>query len=277
MVRSRTQKVTGYVVLIVFLILILLPFYWMFITSFKVNTSISEYPPSLFPLHWTLEHYRTAFSSTYHFGTYIRNSVVVAVLTTFFVLMFASMAGFSIARLPIKAKTPMMMGLLMISVFPPIAIIIPLYMMLHEVGWLNSYQALIIPYTAFNLPFAIWILRNFFLQVPGALFEAAKIDGASVFQTFYRVFLPLTTPGLFTAAVFTFVASWTEFFMALVLNTKATWQTIPVGIALFSGEYSVPYGDLFAGSIVSIVPILILVVIFRKWIVSGLTAGAVKG
>lgn len=280
MIQTRRQKVTGYVVLILFLVFILLPFYWMFITSFKQNTSISAYPPTLFPHRWIFEHYTTAFGTgvgQFHFGTYMRNSVIVALASTFFVLAFASMAGFSIARLPVKAKTPMMMGLLMISVFPPIAIITPLYMLMRTVGWLNSYQALIIPYTAFNLPFAIWILRNYFTQVPGALFEAAKIDGASVFQTFYRIFLPLTTPGLFTAAVFTFVAAWTEFFMALVFNTSDSMRTIPVGIALFSGQFSVPYGDLFAGSVASIVPILILVVIFRKWIVSGLTAGAVKG
>lgn len=276
MIQTRSQKIIGYVVLIAFLLLILLPFYWMFITSFKLNTDISAYPPSLFPSHLTLSHYGTAFGK-FGFGVYIRNSVIVALLSTFFVLSFASMAGFAIARLPVKAKIPMMMGLLMISVFPPIAIITPLYMLLRDVGWLNSYQALIIPYTAFNLPFAIWILRNYFLQVPGALFEAAKIDGASVFQTFYRIFLPLTTPGMFTAAVFTFVASWTEFFMALVFNSSDSMRTIPVGIALFSGQFSVPYGDLFAGSVVSIVPVLILVVIFRKWIVSGLTAGAVKG
>ncbi|WDL99507.1 carbohydrate ABC transporter permease [Alicyclobacillus sp. ALC3] len=248
----------------------------MFITSFKPNTDISAYPPSLFPGTWTLVHYRNAFGQ-FQFGVYMRNSVFVALSSTVFVLAFASMAGFAIARLPVKAKTPMMVGLLMISVFPPIAIITPLYMLLRTVGWLNSYQALIIPYTAFNLPFATWILRNYFLQIPGALFESAKIDGASVFQTFYRIFLPLTSPGLFTAAVFTFVASWTEFFMALVFNTSNSMRTIPVGIALFSGQFSVPYGDLFAGSVASIVPILILVVIFRKWIVSGLTAGAVKG
>lgn len=276
MIQTRRQKVIGYVVLILFLVAILLPFYWMFITSFKPNTDISAYPPSLFPRSWTFVHYRNAFG-LFQFGVYMRNSVIVALSSTFFVLAFASMAGFAIARLPVKAKTPTMVGLLMISVFPPIAIITPLYMLLRTVGWLNSYQALIIPYTAFNLPFATWILRNYFLQVPGALFEAAKIDGASVFQTFYRIFLPLTSPGLFTAAVFTFVASWTEFFMALVFNTSNSMRTIPVGIALFSGQFSVPYGDLFAGSVASIVPILILVVIFRKWIVSGLTAGAVKG
>lgn len=276
MIKPRWQRVLGYVVLILFLILILFPFYWMFATSFKPGKEVSAYPPTYFPTNPTFAHYQEAFVQ-YGFGQYILNSVIVAVVATFFVLFFASMAGFSIARLPLPGKRPMLIFLLIISVFPPIAVITPLYMLLRDVGWLNSYQALIIPYTAFNLPFAIWILRNYFLQVPGALFEAAKIDGASVFQSYYKIFLPLTRPGLFSAAVFTFVAAWTEFFMALVFNSSNSMRTIPVGIALFSGQFNVPYGTIFAGSVVSILPIIILVIIFRKWIVSGLTQGAVKG
>ncbi|QQE79676.1 carbohydrate ABC transporter permease [Alicyclobacillus sp. SO9] len=248
----------------------------MIITSFKPINSISAYPPTLFPQHWTFSHYTQAFGE-FHFTHYIVNSVVVAVATTFLVLMFASMGGFAIARLPVRGKTPALITLLVISMFPPIAIVTPLYAMMRGLNWLNSYQALIIPYTAFNLPFAIWILRNYFLQVPGALYEAAKMDGANAFQTYYRIFLPVTTPGMFTAAVFTFVAAWTEFFMALVFNPSDSMRTIPVGIALFSGQYNVPYGTIFAGSVVSVIPIIILVIIFRKWIVSGLMAGSVKG
>lgn len=276
MIRTKWQIFWGYVVLIIFLLGILLPFYWMFVTSLKSNTAISAYPPDLFPTHITWIHYERAFT-VYHFSVFIVNSVIVAVVTTVLVLFFASMAGFVVARLPIRGKVPIMMALLVISVFPEIAVISPLYMLMRSLGWLNSYQALIIPYTAFNMPFAIWILRNYFSEIPVALFEAAKMDGATVFQTYWRIFLPVTTPGLFTAAVFTFVASWTEFFMALTFNSQDNMRTIPVGIALFSGEYNVPYGSIFAGSVVSIVPILILVIIFRKWIVSGLTAGAVKG
>jgi len=276
MVQSRTQKVTGYIVLILFLLMILAPFYWMFITSFKPNSEITAYPPGVVPTHWTFSHYTEAFNR-FGFGIYIRNSVIVAVTSTVLVLVFSSMAGFSIARLPVRGKVPTLISLLIISMFPAIAIVSPLYMFMRELGWLNTFQALIVPYTAFNLPFAIWIMRNYFLQVPGALLEAAKVDGASVFQTFWRIFLPLTTPGLFTAAVFTFVATWTEFFMAFVFNSSNSMRTIPVGIALFSGQFTVAYGDIFAGSVVSLVPIILLVIIFRKWIVSGLTTGAVKG
>lgn len=276
MVQSRLQKVIGYVVLILFLLIILAPFYWMFITSFKQPTSIAAYPPSLFPHHWTFANYTQSFER-FGFGVYLKNSVIVAITSTFLVLVFSSLAGFTLSQLPVRGKVPIMVGLLVISMFPPIAIISPLYTFMRDLNWLNTYQALIIPYTAFNLPFSIWILRNYFLQVPKALMEAAKVDGAAPLTSFWRIYLPLTTPGLFTAAVFTFVATWTEFFMALVFNSSNTMRTIPVGIALFSGEYTVPYGNIFAASVVSVVPIILLVIIFRKWIVSGLTAGAVKG
>lgn len=276
MVQPTWRKVLGYVVLIVFLLFILSPFYWMFITSFKPDLEIAAYPPPLIPKHWTFSNYTTAFQH-YNFGIYIRNSIIVSVLSTFFVLLFGSMAGFSLARLPISGRRFIMIALLIISMFPEIAVVSPLYVMMKTLGWLNSYEALIVPYTAFNLPFAIWILRNYFVQVPTALFEAAAVDGAGVFKTFYRIFVPVTTPGLFTAAIFAFVATWTEFLFALVFNSSDSMRTIPVGIALFSGQFSLPYGTIFAGSIVSLVPIVILVILFRKLIVSGLTQGATKG
>lgn len=266
----------GYIVLIAFLLIILLPFYWMLITAFKPDGDIAAYPPSLFPRHWTFYHFVEAFTK-YGFAPFIRNSVIVSLITTFLVLAFGSMAAFAIARLPIRGRVGIMVVLLMISMFPEVAVVSPLYVLLRNLGWLNSYQALIVPYMAFNLPFAIWILRNYFIQVPHALFEAASVDGASVFHIFYRIFLPVTLPGLFTAGVFTFVACWTEFLFALVFNSSNNMRTIPVGIALFSGQYTVPYGTIFAGSVVAILPIVILVIVFRKWIIGGLTQGAVKG
>jgi multiple sugar transport system permease protein len=276
MVQSRARKVFGLVVLLFFLLVILLPIYWMVVTSFKPDMDLGAYPPSLWPHQWTLQHYKEAFVQ-FNFGNYIRNSLIISCISTALVLAFSSMAGFAIARLPIRGKVPLLISLLVISMFPAISIVSPLYMLMKQLGWLNSYQALIIPYVAFNLPFSIWIMRNYFLQIPKALFEAAKVDGATVFQTYLRIYVPLTTPGMFTAAVFTFVATWTEFFMAITFNSSDSMRTIPVGIALFSGPYTVPYGTIFAGSVVAIVPIVILTIIFRKWIVSGLTQGAVKG
>jgi len=270
------KKTIGYMVLVLMLLVIIAPFYWMVVTSFKGNLEISNIPPTLFPHHPILTQYEQAFG-VYGFGVYFRNSIIVSVSATIVVILFASLASYAIARLPIRGKAPLMVGLLAISTFPQVAVISPLFILLERLGWLNSYQALIIPYVAFNLPFAIWVMRTYFVGIPKELDEAARVDGANLFTTIFRVILPLATPGLFTGGVFTFVACWTEFFFALTFNNDTAFRTIPVGIALFSGQFTIPYGTIFAGSTVAVAPIVILVLIFQKWVVAGLTAGAVKG
>ncbi|MCL2516508.1 MAG: carbohydrate ABC transporter permease, partial [Microbacteriaceae bacterium] len=190
---------------------------------------------------------------------------------------FGTLAGYALGRMPIKGKLPILVALLMISVFPAIALIAPLYLLMREVNWLNSYQALIVPYTALNLPFAIWILRNYFMGVPKEMEETSRIDGASPLRTVWSVVLPMALPGLFTAGIFAFTACWTEFLMALSFNSADAFRTIPVGIALFGTPHVTPYGIIFAAATVAVVPIAILVLVFRKSVVSGLTSGAVKG
>lgn len=255
---------------------VLLPIYWMLAGSFKGNGSIGASPPQIFPSPVSTTNYNTAFSQ-YTFGRYILNSLVVAICATILVLALGILAGYALGRLPVRGKFPMMVGLLMISVFPQIAVIAPLYLILRDIGWLNSYQALIFPYTAFNLPFAIWILRNYFLGISMSMEESARIDGAGPFRTLFTVVLPQVKPGVFTAGVFTFTACWTEFLMALSFNQANNMRTIPVGIAEFAAPFTIPYGTLFAASVVAVVPIAILVLVFRKAVVSGLTSGAVKG
>ena len=274
--RLLGRKSIGYIVLIGMLLIIVAPFYWMVITSLKPFMSIIAPTPSLVPHHPTLMWYQEAFYQ-FGFGTYIMNSVIVSVISTVIVMILASLASYAIARLPIRGKAPIMVFLLMISTFPQVGVVSPLYIVLQHLGWLNSYQALIIPYTAFNLPFAIWVMRTYFAGIPKELDEAARVDGAGVLTTIFRIILPLATPGLFTGAIFTFVACWTEFFFALVFNSINAFRTIPVGIALFGGQYTIPYGTMFAGSTVAVLPIVIIVLIFQKWVVAGLTAGAVKG
>ena len=153
----------------------------------------------------------------------------------------------------------------------------PLYLLMRNLGWLNSYQALVLPYTAFNLPFAIWILRNYFLGIPKEMEETGRIDGASPLRTVWTIVLPQALPGLFTAGIFCFTACWTEFLMALTFNSSNNYRTIPVGIAEFGGNFQEPYGTIFAASVVAVVPIGVLVFVFRKFVISGLTSGAVKG
>ncbi len=251
------------------------PLYWLLTSSFKNANDIQNPSPSVLPRSWTFNNYTTAFGQ-YHFGIYFANSLIVATGTTVLVLLLGTPAAYAMGKLRMTGKFTVLVMLLMISVFPVIAVIEPLFLILRTLGWLNSYQALIVPYVAFNLPFTIWILRNYVLGVPYEMIEAAHIDGASQLRTLLTVVVPTMLPGLFTAGIFCFTACWTEFMMALTFNSNNSFRTIPVGVSLFGTEYTLPYGPIFAGSVVAIVPIVILVLIFKRSVISGLTAGAIK-
>ncbi|MGH8989548.1 MAG: carbohydrate ABC transporter permease [Acidimicrobiales bacterium] len=251
---------------------VVLPILWMIVSSFKgpgsINTSV------ILPHPFTTVNYDTAFVQ-YDFGRAILTSAIVTVCSTVLVLGVGTLAGYGLARTPMRGKFPIMVALLMISVFPAIAVIAPLFLIMREIGWLNSYEALILPYSAFNLPFAIWILRNYFLGIPKEMEETGRIDGASALRTVWSIVLPQAKPGLFTAGIFCFTACWTEFLMALSFNP--TLKTIPVDLSTVGTIFEAPFGIIFAASCVATVPIAILVLAFRKSVVSGLTAGAVKG
>ncbi|MHB1496412.1 MAG: carbohydrate ABC transporter permease [Acidimicrobiales bacterium] len=252
---------------------VIVPLYWMVASSFKTQSNVSASPAQLFPVPVSTSSYTAAFNDG--FAHFILNSVIVAVCTTTLVLFLGTLAGYALGRMPMRGKYPIMVTLLMISVFPTIAVVPALYVVMRTIGWLNTYQALIFPYTAFNLPFAIWILRNYFLGISRSMEESARIDGAGALRTLVQVIVPQVTPGIFTAGVFTFTACWTEFLMALSFDFGK--KTIPVGIASFGAQFTVPYGAYFAASVLSVIPVAALVLIFRKAVVSGLTAGAVKG
>lgn len=280
----RNRKRTGwrkYVNLItistlVTVLFIIIPLYWLVATSFKNPNSIGTTPPAMGPTPFSTDNYYNAFVN-YDFGIYFKTSVIVTLSTTALVLILGTLAGYALGRLPMRGKFTTMVTLLIISVFPAVAVLAPLYLLMRNLGWLNSYQALILPYTAFNLPFAIWILRNYMLGIPKEMEETGRIDGAGPLRTVWTIILPMALPGLFTAGIFTFTACWTEFLMALSFNVVNDYRTIPVGIALFGGQFVVPYGTLFAASVVAVAPIAALVLIFRRSVVSGLSAGAVKG
>jgi multiple sugar transport system permease protein len=280
----RNRKRTGWrrwvngvnIAVAVTVLFIVIPLYWLVASSFKSPNSIGNSPPSLGPTPFTGANYSNAFVA-YDFGIYFRNSVIVSVIATALVLVLGTLAGYALGRLPMRGKFTTLVILLMISVFPEVAVLAPLYLLMRNLNLLNSYPALILPYTAFFLPFAIWILRNYFLGIPKEMEETGRIDGASPLRTVWTIVLPQALPGLFTAGIFTFTACWTEFLMALTFNSSNNYRTIPVGIAEFGANFNVPYGTIFAASVVAVVPIGVLVFIFRKSVVSGLTAGAVKG
>ncbi|HEU5392395.1 MAG TPA: carbohydrate ABC transporter permease [Streptosporangiaceae bacterium] len=253
-----------------------LPLYWLIASSFKTPANLGDSPPQYFPNPISTGNYTDAFKNN-DFGQYFINSLIVTLFATALVLVLGTMAGYALGRMPMRGKFTLMVTLLIISVFPAIAVIAPLYLVLRNLDWLNSYQGLIIPYTAFNLPFAIWILRNYMLGIPKEMEETGRIDGAGPFRTLWTIILPMALPGIFTAGIFCFTACWTEFLMALTFDSANQYRTIPVGIAEFGTVFTVPYGTIFAASVVAVVPIGILVFIFRKFVISGLTSGAVKG
>lgn len=252
------------------------PYAWLTSIAFKPQVEITAIPPSLFPHQLTPDSLRAAIHE-YGLLHFAKNSVIVATLTTLVCVVVASPAAYALARLDMPFIRIILLGLLSVAMFPQISVAGPVWKILRALGWLNTYQGLIIPYVALTLPLAVWILANFFRELPRELEEAAKIDGANLFQTLILVIMPLAAPGLFTAAILTFVYAWNEFFFALLIMSEREVQTLPVGIALFPGEYTMPWGEIAAASTIATVPLVVLVLLFQKSIISGLTAGAVKG
>ena len=265
-----------YVFLIVFVFVVMFPFLWMLISSIKPATELfgdKAFTP--YTSHPTMENYKSVFFE-HPFLKYLWNSTVVSTVTTVYAVTVASFAAYAIARLQFKGKTFILGIVLSVSMFPQIATITPIYIFLKNLGLTNSYLGLIIPYSTFTLPLSIWILVTFFRKIPLDLEEAAKIDGATLMQTYWKVIMPLALPGIFTTAILVFIAAWNEFFFALTINTDDKYKTVPIGIAMFQGQFTIPWGEIAAATVVVSVPLVIMVLIFQRRIVSGLTSGSVK-
>ena len=253
----------------------LLPFLWFLLTSWKSPIEISSIPPVLFPsFHW--DNYRSAIED-HGLLRYIANSAIVAGATTAISIFVALLAAYALARFNFRWGWVYLMLLLALSMFPQIAIAGPVWRLLSSLGWLNSYHGIVAAYISLSLPFAIWVLTTFFKELPHDIEEAALIDGCTRWQALRLVVLPLAAPGLFTAAILVFIHAWNEFFFALIILTYPAVQTLPVGIALFPGEYTMPWGEIAAASTIATLPLVALTLIFQRRIVQGLSAGAVKG
>ncbi len=253
----------------------LLPFLWFVATSFKTALEITSVPPTLVP-SWSFKSYRSALEQ-YQLLHFVKNSVIVAGSTTCISLAIGLLCAYALARFRLPGRKVILGSLLLVSMFPQISIAGPVWSMLQSAGWLNTYGGLIIPYVTLTLPLGVWILTSFFQKLPPEIEDAAKIDGCGHFMTLIRVMLPLAAPGVFTAAILIFIYAWNEFFFALLIMTERSVQTLPVGIALFQGQYTLPWGEIAAASTVATVPLVILVFLFQNKIVSGLSAGSVKG
>ncbi|MBW3554699.1 MAG: carbohydrate ABC transporter permease [Gemmatimonadetes bacterium] len=251
------------------------PFWWALVASVSPEATLFE-RPSLWPREIVLEHYRALFDVR-DFWIPIRNSLVVAGTTTVFCVVVGAFAAYAIARLRFRGKALILGFILAVTMFPQISIVSPLYLLLRTLGLINSYPGLVLPYLTFAMPLTVWLLVTFFRQLPGDLEEAALVDGASRWQAFTKVMLPLAAPGVATTGILTFIYSWNEFLFALSFTLGPERQTVPVAIALFRGQYQVPWGQIMAAAIVATFPVAALVLAFQRRIVQGLTAGAVKG
>jgi ABC-type glycerol-3-phosphate transport system permease component len=231
--------------------------------------------PHLFPYPITLEHFINIFVEK-SFHRYIINSAIVTTLTTFLCLLFGSLAAYALARLEIYGRFGILGFALGVSMFPQIAIVAPLYVLASNFGWLDTYRILIVIYLALGLPLVIWVLFGYFRSIPQTIDEAARIDGARPLMIFFRIILPMSLPAIVTTGLLCFIAAWNEFMFALAFTSDINHQTVPVGIANFTGLHYVPWGDIAAASVVVTLPLVVIVLIFQQHIISGLTGGAVK-
>ena len=274
---TTNRKILWAIGTVVVLLYALTPVAWIASLSFKDPTTIGD--QSFWPTKWTWDNYSAVFEGGLGFNHALVNSIGIAIITTLLALTFASMAAYAITRLDFPGKTLILAGALAVSMFPAISIVGGLFNVWRVVGLYDTWPGLILPYLSFSLPLAIYILSAFFREIPWDLEKAAQMDGATGAQAFRRVILPLAMPGVFTAGILVFIAAWNDFLFANVLTSTDAARTAPVALSYFRGasQFTDPSGAIAAGSVVVTIPILIMVLIFQRRIVSGLTAGAVKG
>lgn len=251
------------------------PIYWMLIASITPEARLFGIP-SLLPKTIVFDHYRALFAER-QFWLPVRNSLIVAAATTALAIAIATPAAYAAARLRFRGRSLLLAAVLAVSVFPQISIVSPLFLLLRSLGLIDTFPGLVLPYLTFSLPLAVWLLASFFRQLPRDLEEAALMDGASRIRAAIDVMLPLAAPAIATTAILTFLYAWNEFLFALSFTLGPDRQTVPVAIALFRGQYQVPWGQILAAAVVASVPVAIVVLLFQRRIVSGLTSGASKG
>jgi multiple sugar transport system permease protein len=286
--RVPWKKLVIYMVAAVFGLILVAPFYWIFIMSLKHEVDAHAVPPQWLPADPTLDNYlefvepsgeaalagnRAVQDTPYA----LANSLLVATLTSVLNLVLAIFAAYSFSRIRFRGSQALLLLYLLTRMVPGIAIIIPFYLLMRTLGLLDTYLALILSYTTFALPVTIWILKDFFRTVPRELEDAARVDRCGWFRMMWSVFLPISAPGLVAAAVFSFMTAWNEFMFALFLTSSRASQTIPVIAANFATDLDVQYGLMAASGVLAVLPPLVLVLIFQRLIVQGMAAGSVKG
>jgi multiple sugar transport system permease protein len=276
--KALTLRLLAYATIAVALIVTLFPVYWIASNSFKFDIDIFSVPPLWFPTNPTLKHYHAAFVER-PFLQYGLNSLIVAVATTCVSVVLGTMAGYALARFryPGGSRYQISFWILSTRMMPPIVSIIPLYLFFNYFSMLNTKTALVIAYTAFNLPFATWMMKSYFQDLPVELEEAAMVDGDTRWGAFLHVALPLARPGLAATAIFCLIISWNEFLLALIITLTEQSQTLPIGIAGRVTQYNTYWGEISASGFTACIPIVIFAFIVQKHLVRGLSFGAIKG
>ncbi len=276
----RWRKVLGglaiYLVLSVFLIIALFPFFWMLSSSFKSTTELFAAVPRLIPQHPSLENFRNVLEYTL-FPQFFVNSFKIATIATLGSVVVSIYGAYAMSRFAFRGKYGYGLVLLVTQMLPGALLVIPLFMMIRRVGLFNTHTALVIAYMTFSLPFCIWMMRGYFDSIPAELEEAAMIDGASRLGALHTIVLPVSGPGIAAVAMFAFIRAWNDLIFALVLLQNRHLMTLPVGLASFMEEFSFRWDLLMAGSALTTVPMLIFFIFMQRFIVQGLTAGALKG
>lgn len=252
------------------------PALWILLTSFKGEAELVRQPITYLPQAPTLANYARAFGDQ-PLLRYLGNSLVVALGSTALSLAVSALAAYAIARLNLRRRQLILSGIVASSMFPLVTLLVPIFQTMRSLGLLNTYIALILPYTVLNLPVCTLVLVSFFQSIPKDLENAAMIDGCTRVGALWRVVVPLAAPGVFTAGILAFVNAWDEFLLALSLNASATMRTLPVGITLYQGEFTFPWPTISAALIVAIVPVALLIALFQERVVGGLTQGGLKG
>lgn len=252
------------------------PALWILFTSLKTESELTQKPITYWPHDATFANFVSAFQDQ-PLLTFLTNSLIVAGLSTLLSLFVSALAAYAIARLRLRFRGVILTAIIGVSMFPLVTLMVPLFEIMRSLNLLNSYWALVLPYTVLNLPICTLMMVSFFQDIPRDIENAAMLDGCTRLSALWRIVLPLAAPGVATAAILAFVNSWDEFLLALSMNSAVAYRTLPVGIQLYQGEFAFPWPIISAALVVAIVPIVVLIVIFQEKVVSGLTSGGLKG
>jgi len=274
--RAMVGSAVAYVVSLLLVVFIGFPLLWMLVSSFKPAEQLFVSPPRLLPSTLTLDWYRNVMLQS-DAPTYFRNSLVIGAATTAICLSIGTLAAYGATRFEFPGKRVFLIGALLSYVFPAIVLFVPIYMIINSLGLIDTLAGVVIAHTILTFPFALWMLRSFFIAIPREIDEAAWVDGASYFMTFVAIILPLALPGVFSVGVFVFVLSWNEYLFAGVLITSGSLKTIPVGISEFITSFDVRWGEIMAMGALATMPVIALFLSVQRFFLRGVIAGAIKG